>query len=400
MNTFTIHLLALVLTFGSLARGLVIHDDSASTNDRFANSPNFVAAAVNLSGVALNSQNRWLTMISPNVYLATAHLTPGNGSTVTFYATNNPAGPSVTRTVSSTKLRIGTSDLVMGTLDAPLPENYAYYSYATESLPTHPFNWNSYPYKDQTHYHIGRSSRTHPVYQDIAVGQNVLDTRVLDQVVEDPDANGPAVLCTQNVVADTNFVPYETMGQGGDSGGPLLFDNGNASLTLVGIAWYITTVPSTGFSAVGNHAPEIAAFIDQHSLPYQPLAPGEVTWTRSSSNQVSLNWQDISTVETAYVIERADSPDGPWTVIATLDTDTESYLDTEAPSGAIYYRIVAQNSGVDSDPVQLTLLTYSAWAADIAWGGADDSPTGDAGGDGYSNLLAYALSVNPLIPIP
>lgn len=400
MKTFFYSLPAVVLFLGLPAHGLTVHNDSAATHDRFANSTGFIAADVNLSGVALNSQGRWLTMISPNVYLTSAHQTPGNGTTVLFYETNDPDGPSVTRTVTSTKLRIGDSDLMLGTLDQPLPENYSYYSHATESLPGGLGNWNSYPYKDQIHYHIGRSARSHPVSQDIAVGQNILDGRVQNQVIEDPDGNGPAVVCAQDAEGTSNFVAHETMGQGGDSGGPLLFDTGDGTLKLVGIAWYITTAPSTGFSAVGNHAAEIADFLNQHSLPFQPLPPEEVTWTRDSEQQVELSWGDVSAVETAYVIERAVSPDGPWTVMATLDPDTEGYLDTAAPAGAVYYRITVQNGDIQSDPVQLTLLTYDAWAADIEWGDADDSPDSDAGGDGHPNLLAYAFGVNPLLPIP
>jgi hypothetical protein len=400
MKVFPTQLLILLLAFGSVARGLNIHSDSAATNDRFANSPDFVAAGVDLSGAALNSQSRWLTMISPNVYLATAHLTPGNKTTVIFYATNDPNGPSVTRTVTSTTLRIGTSDLRLGTLDQPLPENYTYYSYATETLSTSPPSWNNYPYRNKIHYHIGRSARSHPATQDIAVGQNIVDGRAHDPVVGGSDANGTALLCAQDAEGTSNFVPYETMGQGGDSGGPLLIDTGDGTLKLVGIAWFITSSPATGFTAVGNYATDIATFRDQYSKPYQPLAPAEVNWTRSSENQVDLSWQDASSVETAYVIERADSPDGPWKVIATLDTDSESFVDTEAPSGAVYYRIAAKNGSIGSEPVPLTLLTYSAWAADIDWEGADDSPTADANGDGCQNLLAYAFGVHPLQPIP
>lgn len=50
MKTIPIHLLTFALTVGTLARGLIIHNDSAATNDRFANSTAFVAAGVNLSG--------------------------------------------------------------------------------------------------------------------------------------------------------------------------------------------------------------------------------------------------------------------------------------------------------------------------------------------------------------
>lgn len=83
MNTLTTHLLTLALTLGSLARGLIIHNDSAATNDRFANSPDFVAAAANLSGVALNSQGNWLTMISPKITPTTTNRMPSPPTSTT-----------------------------------------------------------------------------------------------------------------------------------------------------------------------------------------------------------------------------------------------------------------------------------------------------------------------------
>jgi len=43
----------------------IIAGYDATENDRFANDPSFIAAAYDLSGVSHN--NRWLTMISPNV---------------------------------------------------------------------------------------------------------------------------------------------------------------------------------------------------------------------------------------------------------------------------------------------------------------------------------------------
>ncbi len=39
---------------------------------------------------------------------------------------------------------------------------------------------------------------------------------------------------------------------------------------------------------------------------------------------------------------------------------------------------------------------YAAWAAGIAWGGADASPLSDADGDGISNLVEYSLGGDPV----
>ena len=47
---------------------------------------------------------------------------------------------------------------------------------------------------------------------------------------------------------------------------------------------------------------------------------------------------------------------------------------------------------------------YAAWAAGIAWGGADADPGADADSDSLSNLMEYALGGNPLsnalTPVP
>ena len=43
---------------------------------------------------------------------------------------------------------------------------------------------------------------------------------------------------------------------------------------------------------------------------------------------------------------------------------------------------------------------YSAWSAAIAWGGADSSAGADPNGDGINNLLAYAMDLPPVGPVP
>jgi hypothetical protein len=104
---------------------LTIEGYAANSNDRFANHPDFIAKDFNLSGVAISSDGRWATLIAPNVFLTAHHFPPAVGQTITFYATNDPAGPSVTRTVAALRQRIGSSDLYLCTLASPVPEGYA-----------------------------------------------------------------------------------------------------------------------------------------------------------------------------------------------------------------------------------------------------------------------------------
>ncbi|MGA0333335.1 MAG: hypothetical protein ACO3N7_05585 [Kiritimatiellia bacterium] len=389
-------LLIFVLSSALSSPGMIIDGYSSSTNDRFAKDNAFIAAAFDLSGVAISQDGRWATLLSPNVFITANHYPPGVGQSITFYRTNDPSGPKITRSVSTVRQRIGTSDLLLCTLNLPVPEGYAFYSFFDRStLSTR--GWQLLGGKEV--YHFGKSpgnSFSSPL--NLAVGKNVIDGRVSNQVVESPAANGPAILCAQNT--DLGKIPFETMAQIGDSGGPLFIDTGNNSLQLAGIAWFITSAPSTGFSPTGDHAADINSFLGTHSLPYQPQAPGSFAGSRLDANQISLSWQDLSAVESEYFLERAEDPEGPWTALPLVPADATAYLDNSAPSGDVYYRLQARNQTA-SDSVLCSVLTpYSLWAAGIDWGGLDASPTGDASGDGLENLVSYAFALDPLQPAP
>jgi hypothetical protein len=381
---------------------LTIEGYAANSNDRFANHPDFIAKDFNLSGVAISSDGRWVTMISPNVFLTAWHFTPGTGETVTFHQSNDPNGPSVTRTISGTKEQIGDSDLRLVVLDQPLPEGYTYYTRATESLPTGIF-WTSYPYRNKEHFHFGRSPGAYSTQLDFGVGKNVVDIRKLDVTVSNSTATGPAIEAIKNT--DSTAVAYETYALDGDSSAPLMYESSGA-LKLVGIAWYRTTsgdppVPySTGFSPVGNYNSAINTFLTTHSLPYQPLAPSAFSGSRITPTRIDLTWQDNSDVETEYLLERRETEIDDWVPIANLPANTLSYSDTAAPAGDVFYKLTAKNDTA-SDSVAISILTpYSTWAAQFDWGSADQNPTADANNDGLANLIAYSMDLSPLIPVP
>ncbi len=408
---YTMHLnslsrINLFLTFlavSLISRALTIDGYTANENDRFANNETFIAHDFDLSGLAISSDGKWATMISPNVFLTAWHYTPSTGQTITFYASNDSTGLSVTRTVTSTQQQIGTSDLRAVVLNLPLPEGYKFYTRAAESASTWYSFRNRYPYRDKEHFHFGRSPGSYATPLDVGVGKNVVDLYNSAQTVSNSTATGPSIGVT--VDSDNSAVDYETYALDGDSGAPLMIES-NGSLKLVGISWYRTTIGdpaepySTGFSPVGDHNSDINTFLTTYSLPYQPLAPTHFSAIRISSTQIDLSWLDQSEVETAYQIERAESAEGPWTVIATLDPDIESYSDTPTPAGDVYYRLVAQND-TDSDAAEAAALTlYSTWAAQYDWGDSDQSPAGDANSDGSSNLEAYSMNLSPVDPLP
>ncbi|MEO0510218.1 MAG: hypothetical protein AAF065_10205 [Verrucomicrobiota bacterium] len=247
------------------------------TNDRFANDASFIGAGLDFSGVAIadeapltdsDTDGRWLTMISPNVFLSVQHSTffPNNGQSVTFYASNDPLGGSTTRTVQSSQ-QIGSSDVRIGVLDSPLPSNYAYYDYATETFdqafPSGAYDISSAPYYEETAFIFGRSPTPGwDTTQDIAVGRNVLDIWWVDY-----EGTHEAVVAVYDDVLDPNYVSSEAFLRAGDSGGPVLVDDGMGGLTIIGLNWFSSVGNFSGFSYLGNYSEEIDAFIAANPVP-------------------------------------------------------------------------------------------------------------------------------------
>jgi hypothetical protein len=260
------------------ARAAVVAGYTPETNDRFTNDPSFIANQFDLSGVALNASGRWLTMISPNVYLSAYHFPPAASSIVTFYASNDPAGLSVERTVTATSQRIGTSDLFIGTINTPLPSSFTYYAFATQVTnntntagggpsAANAQSWINSPYYLADAYLVGRSPAELPVAQDMVIGRNKLDG--FQTSINVSGTVDHAITSVNNQPADGNFLPYELSFQTGDSGAPMFVAN-NGTLTLVGINWFVGTIgglPNNGYSYVGNHAVAINEFLAVHSVP-------------------------------------------------------------------------------------------------------------------------------------
>jgi hypothetical protein len=242
------------------------------TNDRFANNVSFDANQFDLSGVAHNG--RWATMISENVYITAQHYSPSVGSQMTFYASNDPNGINVTRGISSNRQQIQSTDIFVGTLDAPLPSGFSFYNFATENIDTGPGggpNFNSFAdstYSQANAYVLGRSPTDFPTSQNMAVGRNVLDNFV-PRTVTGASA-GDSIEATDD---RPDGVAFEAMLQVGDSGGPLFVENAQGGLTIVGMNWFIadtnldTINDIFGASYLGNYDEDIQAFIDANPVP-------------------------------------------------------------------------------------------------------------------------------------
>lgn len=250
----------------SQANALTVSGFVTEKNDRFANNGTFILNAFDLSGVGRSSDDRWGTLISNNVFISADHLHPVISSTLTFFATNDSAGASTTRTVASGQQISGT-DLWLGVLDSPVSNSYKSYGFATTDI-ANSTDFSAWQYAGDVGAVLGRSPTAFSTVLDVAVGYNKLDGWI-----DDVELTGVTEDALLSLEGNANDVTFEALVQGGDSGAPL-FVAANSQLLLVGINWFIGTVDSegitydtNGYTYVGNYDGDLSSTISANAVP-------------------------------------------------------------------------------------------------------------------------------------
>lgn len=235
-------------------------------NDRFANDGTFILNAFDLSGIGRSSDDRWGTLISNNVFISANHLHPTVSSTLTFHATDDSSGASITRTVASGQQISGT-DLWVGVLDSPVSSSYKSYSFATTDI-ANSTDFGAWQYAGNVGAVFGRSPTAFSSVLDVAVGYNKLDGWI-----DDIELTGVTEDALLSLEGNANDVTYEALVQSGDSGAPF-FVTANSELFLVGINWFIGTVDSdgttydtNGYTYLGNNDGDLNSVISANAVP-------------------------------------------------------------------------------------------------------------------------------------
>lgn len=129
--------------------------------------------------------------------------------------------------------------------------------------------------------------------------------------------------------------------------GPGTYTLINYSGALSGAGLFIASKPSGYDCALDTNTPgQINLIVSLPPLP--PVAPGGLTATAVSDRQINLAWDDNSTNETAFLIERSPN-NSAFTQIASVGAGVTNYDDTGLSSSVTYYyRVRAGNSGGDS----------------------------------------------------
>jgi hypothetical protein len=266
--------LCLVVVFAckQLAYGdIIIQGYTDATNNRFTNSPSFIAASFDLSGVGQTADAAWGTLISPNVVVSSTHF-PATG-TISFYPNNDPTSIPVSRQVTTTTLQVGNSDVWLSKLDNPVDSTITFYPFATTILtgPSNAANSMNDPlllgsagiYAGLNAYVVGRSPATNDNTRDQAVGRSVISS-----FAEDYPISG---LTDALIFPVDNSHPFGATLVAGDSSAPFFVEINN-QLVLLGVNSFNdddnNMVVTAGAAAyLGNHAPTIQNFINMHAVP-------------------------------------------------------------------------------------------------------------------------------------
>jgi fibronectin type 3 domain-containing protein len=79
---------------------------------------------------------------------------------------------------------------------------------------------------------------------------------------------------------------------------------------------------------------------------YLPNGPTDLTATAVGTEAVDLAWSDNSSVEDGYDIERSETGGNPFTLVASVEGNSTTYLDTGVSHNATYwYRVAVKREG-------------------------------------------------------
>jgi hypothetical protein len=268
---------------GSIQAAITIDGYSAPTNDRFTNSNSFIASQFDLSGIG-RTNGQWATLIAPNVVVSAFHARPATGSVVSFYASNDPNGTPVQRTVTAANQKIGSTDLWIGVLDSNVPSSIRSFAFSNTLLSGAPPVGSAFSVGDAgifqgaNAYLVGLSPTSHIPQQSQAFGRNRI-SGYSENVPFLSNSDNDSLIMDYDSISNSNRVEYESRFVDGDSGAPMFVEYFNTTtqkqdLLLLGTNAFVANNGTfSGINYIGNQAAFINSFNSINAVP----EPGSIS---------------------------------------------------------------------------------------------------------------------------
>jgi len=128
-------------------------------------------------------------------------------------------------------------------------------------------------------------------------------------------------------------------------------DSGGAYSQIASVNAGETSYRDTGLTALTAYFYRVRAYNSSSNSGYSneahaPAAPSNLSAKGVSTSQIDLSWQDNSSHEDGFKIERKAGSRGTYSEIVTVDSDVTSYSDTGLSEGLLYlYRVRTYHSG-------------------------------------------------------
>lgn len=110
----------------------------------------------------------------------------------------------------------------------------------------------------------------------------------------------------------------------------------------------------SGFARTVDGNSDATATCDKGAFEYVPAAPNapsNLSATAVGDTSASLQWDDNSTNEVSFQVERGPSASGPWTNVGSVPANTTTFVSSPlSPLTDYWFRVFARNAGGDSAP--------------------------------------------------
>jgi hypothetical protein len=267
-------LLALAISPLLLNAAIEINSFDTTINNRFEDGDNpdkFLLRDFDLSGIGQDSSGRWATLIGPNTILSANHFRPSG--TLTFYPGNDPTATPWETDLTTDTLRVSDesgngTDLWIARVDEMAPVSFHIFDFATQTISNAP----SSSYLDGELVYMAGIS---PTSSFPSTQQQAFGTNIVSLYEENDTETSLGVLDLLALTNDgTEGTTYEAALRTGDSGAPLLYDNGG-TLQVLGINSYIKSdgdgnVTSSFVNYIGNESDTIQAQVDAWAAVPEP----------------------------------------------------------------------------------------------------------------------------------